>query len=216
MDVIDFDLRLQRGSFALHSAFRSEARVNALVGPSGAGKSTLLDAIAGLLKPLGGWVRVMGRTLYDAQRGIDLPARRRRIGYVFQDSRLFPHLDVAANLDFGARYASTEEQPLTRGEIIELLALEPLLARNATQLSGGERQRVALGRALLAQPRLLLLDEPMSHIDQTHRQALLPYLLRLRDQLRLPMLYVSHQRDELVTLAQAECMLPAAVPEGGH
>lgn len=216
MDVIDFDLRLRRGSFALHCAFRSEARVNALVGPSGAGKSTLLDAIAGLLKPLGGWVRVMGQTLYDEKDGIDLPARRRHIGYVFQESRLFPHLDVAANLDFGARYAAPVEQPLTRSEIIALLALESLLTRNAAQLSGGERQRVALGRALLAQPRLLLLDEPMSHIDQSHRQALLPYLLRLRDQLRLPMLYVSHQRDELVTLAQAECILPAAMRKGSR
>ena len=207
MNTIEFDVELRRGIFRRHCRFASDERVLAMVGPSGAGKSTLLDAIAGLLQPLRGCIRILGDTVFDSAQGIDQVAHRRGIGYVFQDARLFPHLSVAGNLDFAARYAAGRPMRLVRSKVIELLALGDLLPRDTRQLSGGERQRVALGRALLTQPKLLLLDEPMSHIDQPHRESLLPYLVHLRDQLSLPMLYVSHHRDELVRLAQAEYAL---------
>lgn len=199
--MLEVDLTSRRAGFSLHARFIAPTPgVVALYGPSGAGKSTLVNAIAGLVAATG-TLRIGGTTWLDSAAGIDVPAERRGIGYVFQDARLFPHLDVAANLAYGERRARGGPQVAERGEIVALLGLDALLGRRVHQLSGGERQRVALGRALLAQPRLLLLDEPLAAIDAPRREEVLPYLERLRDRFLVPMLYVSHQYEEVLRLA---------------
>ncbi|MGY3264163.1 ATP-binding cassette domain-containing protein [Lysobacter sp. HA35] len=199
--VHDIDVVLRRGGFERHVRLQSASRVVAVVGASGSGKTSLLHAVAGLVTPLEGRVEIAGETLFDSSRRIDVPAHRRRIGYVFQDGRLFPHLDVRANLLYGARQSPSNAA--TRfDDVVELLALAPLLARRSNGLSGGEVQRIALGRALLAQPRLLLLDEPLSMLDADRRDELLPYLQRVRDESGLPMIYVSHVPAEVARIAQ--------------
>lgn len=198
----DIDIELRRGSFRRAFAIRSQRRVIAVVGDSGAGKTSLLHAIAGLLRPACGRIVVAGETLFDRDRRIDLPAHRRRIGYVFQDARLFPHLDVRANLLYGLRGAAARERRFELDGIVELLGIGPLLARGTGALSGGETQRVALGRALLSQPRILLLDEPLSMLDMNRRDELLPYLQRVRDESGLPMIYVSHYPEEVRRIAE--------------
>jgi len=199
--VFEADLEVTRGGFHLRARFAAPTPgVVALFGPSGAGKSTLVHAIAGLV-PATGSLRLDDRTWLDSARGIDVAAERRRIGYVFQDARLFPHLDVAANLHYGERRTPAGPRYADFDEIVALLGLGPLLRRRTHQLSGGERQRVALGRALLSQPHLLLLDEPLASIDVARRDEVLPYLESLRDRFAIPMLYVSHQYDEVLRLA---------------
>jgi molybdate transport system ATP-binding protein len=175
--------------------------VVALFGRSGCGKTTLINIISGLLQPDEGRVELDGVTLTDTRERIRVPVERRRIGYVFQDARLFPHLGVLANLRYGMRRAPREGRSIGLDEVIALLGLEPLLERRSYQLSGGERQRVALGRALLSQARLLLLDEPMAALDAARREEVLPYLETLRDKLSIPMVFVSHQLDEVLRLA---------------
>ena len=207
--MFEADLAAARGGFRLEARFTAPTPgVVALFGPSGAGKSTLVNAIAGLV-PATGAVRLDGEAWLDSARGIDVPAERRRIGYVFQDARLFPHLDVAGNLGYGERRAARGPRVAQRDEITSLLGLGPLLRRRVQQLSGGERQRVALGRALLAQPRLLLLDEPLASIDAARRDEVLPYLESLRDRFAIPMLYVSHQYEEVLRLATHVVLLAA-------
>ncbi len=183
--------------------------VSALFGVSGAGKSTLIAALAGLLRPARGRIVVDGDVLFDADRGIDVPTEHRAVGCVFQDARLFPHLDVRRNLEYGLKRARKRVQASTFAfdRIVALLGLEALLARRVHQLSGGERQRVALGRALLAQPRLLLLDEPLASLDTARREDLLPYFERLRDQLAMPIVYVTHSFEEVIRLAQQVVVL---------
>jgi len=220
--VIEVVLKKRRGAFTLDVAFRtadpemSSPGVIALFGPSGCGKTTTVHAISGLLRPDAGIVRIGDATLFDSMRGIDVPAERRRIGYVFQDARLFPHLDVLKNLRYGANRAREEGPRIDFDEIVDLLGLGPLLARRPRRLSGGERQRVALGRALLCRPRLLLLDEPLASLDVARRAELLPYLERLRDRLSVPMIYVSHQFEEVLRLATHVVLLEAGrvVAEG--
>ena len=173
----------------------------ALFGRSGCGKSTAVNLIAGLLQPDRGRICSDGTVLFDADAGIDMPADRRQIGYVFQDARLFPHYSVAGNLAYGLRRAASRPEVISLEAVIALLGLHALLERSPRQLSGGERQRVAIGRALLSQPRLLLLDEPLASLDRARREDVLPYLERLRDQLSIPMVYVSHQYDEVLRLA---------------
>jgi molybdate transport system ATP-binding protein len=197
--LLDFELR--RGSFRRAIAIRSDRRVIALVGASGAGKTSLLHAIAGLLRPQSGRIEVAGRCLFDAERGIDVPAHRRRIGVVFQDARLFPHLVVRRNQLYGLHGEARREPRFALDAIVELLGIAPLLARATAGLSGGELQRIALGRALLSQPRILLLDEPLSMLDMDRRDELLPYLQRVRDEVALPMIYVSHYPDEVRRIA---------------
>jgi molybdate transport system ATP-binding protein len=175
--------------------------VVALFGRSGCGKTTLINIISGLLQPDEGRVELDGVTLTDTRERICVPVERRRIGYVFQDARLFPHLGVLANLRYGLRRAPREGRAIGLDEVLALLGLEPLLRRRPYQLSGGERQRVALGRALLSQPRLLLLDEPLAALDAARREEVLPYLETLRDQLSIPMVFVSHQLEEVLRLA---------------
>lgn len=198
--LLDFVLR--RGEFQRSVRIRSARRVIALVGASGAGKTSVLHAIAGLLRPQRGRIEIGGRCLFDSAGGIDEPAHRRRIGYVFQDGRLFPHLDVRGNLLYGHRPARGGPHPRFEFDaIVELLGIGALLPRAVSGLSGGETQRVAIGRALLSQPRILLLDEPLSMLDMDRRDELLPYLQRVRDETALPMIYVSHYPEEVRRIA---------------
>jgi len=191
----------RRGAFALDAQFALPTPgVVALFGRSGCGKSTLVNVIAGLLKADSGWVALDDAVLLDTALRIDVPPERRRIGYVFQDARLFPHLSVAANLRYGQRRAQVP--PFVGIDLVaDLLDLGALMDRRTHQLSGGERQRVAIGRALLSQPNLLLLDEPLASLDASRREEVLPYLETLRDQLSIPMVYVSHDFDEVLRLA---------------
>lgn len=197
----ELDIALRRGGFARRIRIADDARVLAIEGLSGCGKTSTLNAIAGLLRPLEGRIAIDGRVLFDGALGIDLPVHTRRIGYVFQDLRLFPHLDVRGNLRYGMHAGA----PANFGfdDVVGLLGIDGLLARRIVNLSGGEAQRVAIGRALLSQPSLLLLDEPLSSLDGARRAELVPYLQRLRDQLDIPMVIVSHQDAELRALADA-------------
>jgi molybdate transport system ATP-binding protein len=200
--MVEVRLKKHRGDFALDVAFAAEGPgIIALFGPSGCGKSTIVNLVAGLLRPEEGLVGLGGVTLFDSARAIDVPAEKRRIGYVFQDARLFPHLDVRANLLYGDKRSPHAEPQIPFDEAVELLGIGGLLGRRPRQLSGGERQRVALGRALLCRPRLLLLDEPLASLDLARREELLPYLERLRDRLSIPMIYVSHDFEEVLRLA---------------
>ncbi len=200
--MLRIDVELRRGTFRRRVQVQEDARVVALTGHSGAGKTTVLNAIAGLIRPHAGRIEIDGRVLYDSAAGIDLPTHRRRIGYVFQDARLFPHLDVRRNLGYG-RHGGSQPARFGFDAVIALLGIEHLLQRRTRHLSGGEAQRVAIGRALLSQPDILLFDEPLSALDQDRREELIPYLQRVRDEVRLPMLYVSHHPDEVRRLADA-------------
>jgi molybdate transport system ATP-binding protein len=206
--MLDVALRKRLGSFVLDAAFAAPAGgVTALFGSSGSGKSTIVNAIAGLTRPDSGHIRVGERTLFDASAGVDQPPRRRRIGYVFQEARLFPHMRVGDNLLYGYRRAPKADRRIDLDAVVELLGIESLLARRPLALSGGERQRGALGRALLAQPRLLLMDEPMAALDAGRKAEILPYIERLRDELRLPIVYVSHSVEEVARLADTVVVL---------
>jgi len=199
-------LRHRAGNFTLDAAFSTHGHVTALFGPSGAGKSTIVAAIAGLIRPREGRIAVDGRVLTDVP-GVFVPAERRRIGVVFQDARLFPAMNVRDNLLFGWRRSETKADAATLGHVITLLGLEPLLGRRPRRLSGGEKSRVALGRALLASPAMLLLDEPLASLDAARRGEILPYLEKLAREENLPMLYVSHQVEEVARLADEVVVL---------
>jgi molybdate transport system ATP-binding protein len=204
----DIVLKHRLGAFTLDAAFRFSAPgVTALFGPSGAGKSTIIHAIAGLTRPESGRVVVDGDTLLDTERGIFVPARARRIGVVFQDTRLFPHLTVKANLLYGWKRSPQKAGEHEIDHIVALLGLENFLERRPRTLSGGERSRVALGRALLMRPRALLLDEPLAALDAARKAEIFPYLERLRDESKIPMLYVSHSLDEVARLADRMIVL---------
>ena len=199
--MLEVAVRKRQGDFLLDADFSvAGAGIVALFGRSGAGKTTLVNLIAGLLAPDAGRVRLGDVVLYDSAEGIRVPPERRRIGYVFQDGRLFPHRDVGGNLRYGLRRAGGTGN-IRFDEVVSLLGLEPFLARKPQMLSGGERQRVAIGRALLSQPRLLLLDEPLASLDAARRDEVLPFLERLRGRFEIPIVYVSHQFDEVLRLA---------------
>ncbi len=199
--MLKVDVTKQLGEFSLEAAFESEGRVTGLFGASGAGKTSLVNMIAGLLRPDRGTIAIDGEIVDDTTKGIHVPTWRRRIGYVFQDARLFPHLDVRQNLDYGRRMNGLADDAEQKKRVTDLLDIGHLLDRRPGKLSGGERQRVALGRALLAKPRLLLLDEPLGALDEGRRAEILPYLVRLRDEARIPMVYVSHDAAEMRQLA---------------
>jgi molybdate transport system ATP-binding protein len=186
---------------SIEASFENNGGVTALFGRSGAGKTSIINMIAGLLRPDRGQIVLDGEIIDDTAAAIHVPAYRRRIGYVFQDARLFPHLSVADNLDYGRRMNGHARDEAQANRVISLLDLGDLVDRRPGRLSGGEKQRVALGRALLARPRLLLLDEPLGSLDEERKADILPYLVRLRDQSGVPMIYVSHNADEVRTLA---------------
>ncbi len=191
----DIDVEARRGDFTLKVAFQATPGLTALFGPSGAGKTSILHMIAGVMKPARGRIAVDGQVLFDSAAGINLKPEDRRVGYIFQDARVFPHMSVQENLLYGyklaaARYAAPDH-------IIDLLGLARLLGRRPASLSGGEQQRVAIGRAILASPRLLLMDEPLASLDDGRKQEILPYIERLRDELKIPILYVTHARAEV-------------------
>jgi molybdate transport system ATP-binding protein len=226
--MLRVDVFKQLGEFIIEASFASEGRVIGLFGASGAGKTSLINMIAGLLRPDRGTIAIDGETLDDTSTRTHLAAYRRRIGYVFQDARLFPHLDVRDNLDYGRRMNRLTEDAAQWRRVTELLDIGGLLDRRPGKLSGGERQRVALGRALLSQPRLLLMDEPLGSLDEERKEEILPYLVRLRDEAGVPMVYVSHDPSEMRKLASQIAIikrgrvtafggaevLPAAAPNG--
>ncbi|WP_337267899.1 molybdenum ABC transporter ATP-binding protein [Oryzifoliimicrobium ureilyticus] len=196
---VDVDHRL--GTFSLKASFTSEGGVTALFGRSGSGKTSLVKTIAGLIRAKNARIELEGDVLEDTQAGRFVPAHRRRFGYVFQEPRLFPHLSVRRNLTYGRWLSPKGERVADPDQVIAILGIEPLLDRMPAKLSGGEKQRVAIGRALLSSPRMLLMDEPLSALDETRRAEILPYLERLRDETRLPMIYVSHSISEVARLA---------------
>jgi len=199
MLTVDVEKRL--GEFNLAAKFKAAGGVTALYGPSGAGKSSLVSMIAGLVAPDRGRIALDDIVLFDADARQNIPAYRRRIGYVFQEGRLFPHLTVAQNLEYGRWMQKLPREPAEHERVVTLLDIGHLLARRPGKLSGGERQRVAIGRALLMAPRLLLLDEPLASLDRARKLEILPYLARLRDEAKVPMIYVSHQAGEIVRIA---------------
>ncbi|MEM8631730.1 MAG: molybdenum ABC transporter ATP-binding protein [Pseudomonadota bacterium] len=198
---LDLTLRHNFGGFALDLALSAPPGLVALFGRSGAGKTSVLNAVAGLFRPDCARISLNGRVLTDTERGTFLPPSTRRVGYVFQDARLFPHLSVRKNLLYGQRFLARGAAPPDLDEITGLLGIAPLLDRSVTGLSGGERQRVAIGRALLRAPEVLLMDEPFAALDDARKAELLPYVERLRDRLGLPILYVSHSLPEVARLA---------------
>lgn len=200
---MSFDIRIERrlGDRVIATKFASEGGITALFGPSGAGKTSILNMVAGLLRPDAGAISIGGVTLFDAARGIDAPARQRRAGYVFQDGRLFPHQRVRDNLLYGWNLAAPADRWMDPDEAIRFLGVGHLLDRWPRTLSGGEAQRVAIGRALLSAPRFLLMDEPLASLDQPRREEIMSVIERLRDDLKLPILYVSHDREEVERLA---------------
>jgi molybdate transport system ATP-binding protein len=205
--MLRVDVAKRLGDFSIEASFTSEGRVTGLFGASGAGKTSLINMIAGLLRPDRGIIAVDGEILDDTTARTHVPVHRRRIGYVFQDARLFPHLDVRQNLDYGRRMNGLAQDGAQHRRVTELLDIGNLLDRRPGRLSGGERQRVALGRALLSRPRLLLLDEPLGSLDDERKEEILPYLVRLRDEASIPMVYVSHDAAELRQLATQIVML---------
>jgi molybdate transport system ATP-binding protein len=190
----------RQGDFALDVSFAAEGRVVALFGPSGSGKTSVLNVIAGLIRPKSARVVVGERVLTDTDGGVFVAPHKRRVGYVFQEGRLFPHLTVRRNLMYGRRFTPPAEHWAKPDEIVALLGIGPLLDRAPRTLSGGEKQRVAIGRALVASPRLLLMDEPLASLDEDRKRETLPYIERLRDELSIPMVYVSHSLAEVERL----------------
>ncbi|MGX7707853.1 molybdenum ABC transporter ATP-binding protein [Methylobacterium sp. Gmos1] len=205
--MIEVAVRHARGAFALDASFASQGPVTALFGRSGSGKSTLVDVIAGLVRPDHGRVVVDGVTLLDTASGVRVPVHRRRVGYVFQEARLLPHLSVRQNLLFGRWFSRHRSGGPSLEAVADLLGISPLLDRRPAGLSGGERQRVAIGRALLTRPRLLLMDEPLSALDEARKAEILPYVARLRDEARVPIVYVSHAVAEVARLADTVVVL---------
>jgi molybdate transport system ATP-binding protein len=204
---IDVDIDQRLGAFELKARFSSSGRLTALFGPSGSGKSSLISVIAGLTRPDRGRVEVEGRVLVDRDASIFVPRHKRRIGMVFQEALLFPHMSVAHNLRFGRWFTPPAQRYGDIDAVVDLLGIGALLDRRPGKLSGGEKQRVAIGRALLASPRLLLMDEPLASLDDARKAEILPYIERLRDETRIPIVYVSHSIAEVARLASDVVML---------
>jgi len=199
---LEVDVDHRRGQFRLQARFTAAPGLTALFGRSGSGKTSLVSIVGGLIRPDRGRIAIDGQTLVDTEHGLFVPAHKRRIGYVFQDSRLFPHLSVRRNLLYGRWFArGSGGAAADLGSVVELLGIGHLLERHPESLSGGEKQRVAIGRALLARPRLVLMDEPLASLDEARRAEILPYIERLRDEAGVPILYVSHSVAEVARLA---------------
>ena len=212
--MLHLTAELTRGTFHLQVDCRMSDPVTGIIGASGSGKTTLLHMVAGLVQPAAGHIALDDEVLFDSDLGISVPPHRRRIGSVFQDCRLFPHLSVADNLSYGERLLPPQERRFSPKAIIELLELESVLRHRPGQLSGGQAQRVAVGRALLASPRLLLLDEPLASLDWRLKQQIMPFLRRVRDVTRIPMLYVSHDSKEILDLTDRVVVLESGKVAG--
>ena len=206
---IAVDISHRLGGFALDARFAAEGGVTALFGRSGAGKTSLVNAIAGLIRPERGRVEIDGEALLDTARGVFVPKHKRRVGYVFQEGRLFPHLTVRQNLRYGAWFAPHGARYVELDRVVETMGIAHLLDRKPDKLSGGERQRVAIGRALLASPRLLLMDEPLAQLDAARRHEILSFIERLREAFAIPIVYVSHAMDEVIRLADTLVLIDA-------
>ena len=205
--MISFDIRLNRPEFSLSAKGEFDDGITAVFGPSGAGKSSLLNCLAGSIKPSDGWVTLDGATLYSGPDGVWVSPEKRRIGTVYQDGALFPHLSVRKNIEFGWKLLPEDQRRLDPVEIAELLGLTHLLDRAPNELSGGERQRVAIARALATSPALLLLDEPLASLDAARRGSILNYLSRVHTEFSMPMIYVSHSVSEVVSIASSAMLL---------
>lgn len=205
--ILDVDIRHEQGTFSLQTRFLSDGKLTALFGPSGSGKTTLVNAIGGLVRPDHGRIVVKERVLLDTKADVFVPKHRRRIGYVFQEARLFPHLNVRQNLLFGRFFTPRGERRASVDHVVGLLGIGHLLARRPSTLSGGERQRVAIGRALLADPQLLLMDEPLASLDEARKAEIYPYIERLRDEGGVPIVLVSHSVAEIARLATSIVVL---------
>lgn len=205
--MIEFDARLKRNGFGLDAQFTSDAALLALFGPSGSGKSTVLHLIAGLVRPDEGRISVGGRILVDTAQGIFLPKHKRRVGLVFQDAQLFPHMSVEQNLRFGSRFAQGGGRQIPFEAVVDTLQIAHLLKRRTPALSGGEKQRVALGRALLAGSEVLLLDEPLASLDDARKAEIVGLIARVRDEFAVPIVYVSHAAGEVRKLAGCVVLL---------
>ncbi len=198
--MIEIDIEMRRENFLLRAAFSSSRRITAIFGPSGAGKTSVVRAIAGFEEPGQGKISVNGQLLFDKKSGVNLPPRARRIGYVLQDANLFPHLSVRRNLDY-SHWAGRRKSQFDVGQVCDILGISQLLDRKPLTLSGGEKQRVAIGRAILSDPTVLLLDEPLSALDAKRKFEILPFLENVRDAFDIPMVYISHSVDEVTRLA---------------
>lgn len=208
--ALEVEVLHHQGAFTLDARFRAGGGITALFGPSGSGKTTLVNAVGGLIRPARGRIAVGGTVLVDTEAGVFVPRHRRRVGYVFQDGRLFPHLTVRQNLLFGRAFTPRRHRRadgVAFEGVVELLGVEALLDRRPAGLSGGEKQRVAIGRALLAHPRLLLMDEPLASLDEARKAEILPVLERLRDEAGIPIVYVSHAPGEVARLAATVVVL---------
>lgn len=201
VSMLEVDVRRRLGKLQIEAAFSAGSGVTALFGRSGAGKTSIVNMISGLLKPDEGRIAANGRLLFDSAQRVSLPVHKRRIGYVFQDDRMFPHLTVRQNLAYGRWFTPRHERSASFDQVVEMLDIAPLMDRLPAALSGGEKQRVAIGRALLASPRLLLMDEPLASLDEHRKQDILPYIERLRDETQIPIVYVSHSLNEVARLA---------------
>ena len=198
--MIEIQARLKRKHFELDASLQLDQRVTAIYGPSGAGKSTLLSIIAGITQPDSGRIVIDGECLYDSELRINKPIHERKIGLVFQDGRLFPHLTVEHNLSYALNFTPLESQQFQLKEIVDLLEIRHLLKQKPHQLSGGEKQRVALGRALLSSPRLLMLDEPLASLDDRLKSQILPFLKLVSNEIKIPMIYISHSKEEIMQI----------------
>lgn len=207
--MLELSLRRRQGAFTLDVDLTAGPGVTALFGASGSGKTSVVNMVAGLARPDSGHIRVDGRALFDSRAGIDLPPERRRLGYVFQEHRLFPHLSVRGNLDFGRDRLPKAERTMDFDAVVEVLGIGHLLDRRPAKLSGGEKQRVAIGRALLAGPRILLMDEPLASLDALRKAEVLPFIAGLSRRFAIPILYVSHAMDEVLRLADTLVLMEA-------
>ncbi|WP_353473356.1 molybdenum ABC transporter ATP-binding protein [Salipiger sp. H15] len=207
--TLSVDLRHRFGGFDLDARFEAPAGITVLFGRSGSGKTTIVNAVAGLLRPDAGRIAAEELVLLDTERGLWLPPHRRRIGYIFQEGRLFPHLSVRQNLRYGAWFSPSRAAAADFGRVVEMLGIGPLLDRRPGALSGGEKQRVAIGRALLSAPRMILADEPLAALDEARKSEILPYFERLRAEASIPILYVSHSAAEVARLATTVVALEA-------
>ncbi|MFH2092219.1 MAG: molybdenum ABC transporter ATP-binding protein [Pseudomonadota bacterium] len=206
--MLDINIKRQQGDFFIHAAFKKQQPgVTALFGPSGAGKTSIVNMVAGLTRPDEGHITINGRHLFNSDKNICLPPEKRRIGYVFQDGRLFPHLSVQSNLTYGMQKIPPAERYVTLDSVVDLLGISHLLERRPSKLSGGEKQRVAIGRALLSSPSMLLMDEPLASLDDRRKKEVLPFIQRLCTTFSLPILYVSHSLDEILNLASDMILL---------